>query len=207
MKKIDIIQLVGIYIILTSLSYAFYIVFVAVGANEEIASSLLSWTSTMFATIALLYTFNSWREQKGSEVIANEAKDLIKDITQNISILGDIIYEYSNLTIKNENVISNLLNCKKLELEIHRKIYFIENTIVFYDLDKLYKDFDYKNSSIIDNLEFRINKNDFKEYERYRPLLIEKYIALCKLSDDLIKKLSIYSLYQRPIKFKNNKSA
>ena len=49
MKKIDIIQLVGIYIILTSLSYAFYIVFVAVGANEEIASSLLSWTSTMFA--------------------------------------------------------------------------------------------------------------------------------------------------------------
>ena len=104
MKKIDIIQLVGIYIILTSLSYAFYIVFVAVGANEEIASSLLSWTSTMFATIALLYTFNSWREQKGSEVIANEAKDLIKDITQNISILGDIIYEYSNLTIKNEKI-------------------------------------------------------------------------------------------------------
>ena len=64
MKKIDIIQLVGIYIILTSLSYAFYIVLVAVGANEAIASSLLSWTSTMFATIALLYTFNSWREQK-----------------------------------------------------------------------------------------------------------------------------------------------
>lgn len=143
-----------------------------------------------------------WKDQKGSEVIANETKELIKDITQSISLLGNIIYDDTNSTIKNENIISNFLNIKRLDLEIHRKIYFIENTIIFYNLDKIYKDFNILNSSIIDSLGYRIDNNDFKEYERYRPLLEEKYIKLCDLSDNLIIKLSPLSLYREEIKFK-----
>lgn len=93
MKKVDLIQLVGIYIILTALSYAFYIVLVAVCANDAVASALLSWTATMFATISLLYTFNSWREQKGSEVLSSLCKEsYIKLNNLNKKIIDDYVY-------------------------------------------------------------------------------------------------------------------
>ena len=75
MKKDDIANLVGIYIVLLGLSYCFYLIVVIVKGNDAVASALLSWSATIFATIALLYTFNSWREQKGSDVLSRLAEE------------------------------------------------------------------------------------------------------------------------------------
>lgn len=99
MKLVDIIQLVSIYIILTTISYAFYLVFIAVNADDAVASSLLSWSATMFATVALLYTFNRWRDQKGSDVLSSISIDLYKNLEE----FNKIYYEYIESHIDNLN--------------------------------------------------------------------------------------------------------
>ncbi|MHA3099195.1 hypothetical protein [Acinetobacter brisouii] len=68
--------LIIIYLALVTLSIALYALIQIFVDDKATASSLLGWTATLFATIALLYTFNSWRNQKASDVIANEAKHI-----------------------------------------------------------------------------------------------------------------------------------
>ncbi len=72
----SITTLVIIYLGLVTVSVAIYALIQVYVEEKELAASLLSWTATIFATIALIYTFNSWRNQKASEVIANEAKTI-----------------------------------------------------------------------------------------------------------------------------------
>lgn len=59
-----ITTLVIIYLALVTISIALYALIQIYVDDKSTASNLLSWTATLFATIALLYTFNSWREQK-----------------------------------------------------------------------------------------------------------------------------------------------
>ena len=82
-------------------------VFVAVGANDAIASSLLSWSATMFATIALLFTFYNWRKQKESEVIANEAKNILYDINIYNTLIGKMT-SYLSCVIKDNDSIEEI---------------------------------------------------------------------------------------------------
>lgn len=72
------------------MSYALYLLFVVVGANDAIASSLLSWSATMFATVALLFTFNTWREQKASDVLSS----LCKEYYLNLNTLNKEIKDF-----------------------------------------------------------------------------------------------------------------
>lgn len=85
-KKSDhfAITLTTIYLTLVSLSVALYALiktFIHDSDSQGMAVDLLSWSATLFATIALLYTFNSWRSQKELEVIASESKNIIKLIS------------------------------------------------------------------------------------------------------------------------------
>jgi hypothetical protein len=171
------------------------------GAIGSIAGAIATFTGAGVA----LYISRQWREQKASEIIAKDSKDLIENIIKNISTLGEIIYKDTSSIIRNENVINSFLICKKLDLEIHSKIYSIDNLIIIDNLDNLdnlYKSFNDQNLSILDNLEFRIEKDDFKEYERYRPLLIEKHKALTKIGEEIMNKLSLYSIHQENLKLK-----
>ena len=96
MKKADVANLVGIYTVLLGLSYCFYLIIVIVKGNDAVSSALLSWSATMFATIALLYTFNSWRDQKGSEVLSKLSEQSFYDLI-NLEKLHDNFYEkYTN---------------------------------------------------------------------------------------------------------------
>ncbi|OCR45461.1 hypothetical protein A4220_02825 [Acinetobacter pittii] len=68
--------LIIIYLALVAVSIALYALIQIFVDDKSTASNLLGWSATIFATIALLYTFNSWRNQKASDVIANEAKNV-----------------------------------------------------------------------------------------------------------------------------------
>ncbi|WP_228278674.1 hypothetical protein [Acinetobacter indicus] len=75
-KQIEpITTLVIIYLALVTISIALYALIQIYVDDKSTASNLLSWTATLFATIALLYTFNSWREQKGSDVLSRLAEE------------------------------------------------------------------------------------------------------------------------------------
>ncbi|MFP5085606.1 hypothetical protein [Acinetobacter pittii] len=68
--------LIIIYLALVAVSIALYSLIQIFIDDKSTASNLLGWSATLFATIALLYTFNSWRNQKASDVIASEAKNI-----------------------------------------------------------------------------------------------------------------------------------
>lgn len=74
------------------MSYALYISFICVGADNDVASSLLSWSATMFATVAFLFTFNTWREQKAIDVLSS----LCKEYYLNLNILNKEIQDFYN---------------------------------------------------------------------------------------------------------------
>lgn len=198
MDKKSIVKLVGIYIILLGLSYAFYIVLVAVKANDSIASSLLSWTATMFATIALLYTFYSWRNQKETEVIATEAKNLSLNI---IAFKQNYIKVYNYFTFTDDdNFCKGKAELKKLKIEAfsirNQIIYFCilsstkeDLSIKILDEIILYMDDKSQQSNWIDRVD-----NDYHK----------SFDETSKNIQDIIISLSYYSLYKFNIsKFKN----
>ena len=73
--------LIIIYLALVAVSIAFYALIQLFVDDKSTASNLLGWTATLFATIALLYTFNTWREQKGSEALSKFSENLYLELS------------------------------------------------------------------------------------------------------------------------------
>ncbi|WP_018677743.1 hypothetical protein [Acinetobacter tjernbergiae] len=72
--------LIIIYLALVAVSIALYALIQIFVDDKSTASNLLGWSATLFATIALLYTFNTWREQKGSEALSKLSENLYSDL-------------------------------------------------------------------------------------------------------------------------------
>ena len=82
--------LIIIYLALVAVSIALYALIQIFVEDESTASSLLGWSATLFATIALLYTFNTWRDQKGSEALSKLSENLYLE-------LSDLNKKFNNL--------------------------------------------------------------------------------------------------------------
>lgn len=107
------VTLTIIYLALVAVSLAIYSLInqYVSNQNQSIIVGLLGWSATLFATIALLYTFNSWREQKSLEVIAIEAKSIINELNKSSKLSEDLFYSFmqNNLDLYDSNK-SNLYN-------------------------------------------------------------------------------------------------
>lgn len=146
-----ITTLVIIYLGLITVSIALYALIQIYVDDKATASNLLSWTATLFATIALLYTFNSWREQKGSEVSSNISTKIYISFDKVTTMIQDL-----------DVLIYTLID--ELKEEDKSKIYDI--------FDKLVKISD-KNSEIFSLIDIIIDyksnltlKNEVEEYEK-----------------------------------------
>lgn len=173
MKKADVANLVGIYTVLLGLSYCFYLIIVIVKGNDAVSSALLSWSATMFATIALLYTFNSWRDQKVSEILSNEAKDTILVMIK-IEKLNNKIANLLSTSNPNNNEIDNLITQYSIQC------------------NDLIEKYDFLKELIKDNNEL---ENIFNKFERTRVHLICKYTRLLENKRNYDRKI-ILSLAQ-----------
>lgn len=173
MKKADVANLVGIYTVLLGLSYCFYLIIVIVKGNDAVSSALLSWSATMFATIALLYTFNSWRDQKVSEILSNEAKDTILVMIK-IEKLNNKIANLLSTSNPNNNEIDNLITQYNIQC------------------NDLIEKYDFLKELIKDNNEL---ENIFNKFERTRVYLICKYTRLLENKRNYDRKI-ILSLAQ-----------
>lgn len=89
-QKHPIFTLFIIYLALLAVSIALYsliTLFIADKTQQSTAANLISWSATLFGTVALLYTFQSWRQQKGSEVMSSLCQELyikLNDLNQAI---------------------------------------------------------------------------------------------------------------------------
>ncbi|MEB5929515.1 hypothetical protein [Acinetobacter schindleri] len=124
MKKSEnlIATLLAIYGILCAISIALYALIQMFVCDKPTATNLLIWSGTMFAPIAVLMTYTNWREQKGSELIAAQAKDLIIYLkeykSQTNKLLALVLNNYLN-DLDNE-VIKKFLGPKIEPCEIRR---------------------------------------------------------------------------------------
>jgi len=112
-----ITTLIIIYLALIAISIALYALIQIYVDEKELASSLLGWTATMFATIALLYTFNSWKHQRKMEELSILAKEIYKDFTfsySNIHQINGIVWD---LLEKDEDTINYIKNYTEEELQ------------------------------------------------------------------------------------------
>lgn len=95
MKKIDkqlspALTLGVIYLSLVLISIFLYILIQTFFSDTSTASNLMNWSATIFATIALLYTFNGWKAQKQREEIALLAQKVFNDLELNSQLYFDI---------------------------------------------------------------------------------------------------------------------
>lgn len=63
------------YAIILTLCIAIYAIFQLLEVDLTLATNLLLWSAAIFAPIAVLMTYTSWREQKGSEILSSMSKD------------------------------------------------------------------------------------------------------------------------------------
>jgi glutaredoxin len=154
------ITLTIIYLALVSSCLAIYhliVKFISDPDQQAMFANLLAWSSTLFATIALLYTFKEWRTQKASDVIANRSEKLWDELDKleniynydklrNLDKIKDwdefIIYSNTDLKCDFKNSVNKLYK----EIQIH--IEFIEDHDKNEELIKLLKELKSKLSGI-----------------------------------------------------------
>lgn len=80
MKKSEnlVATLLAVYAIILTLCIAIYAIFKLLDVNITLATNLLIWSATIFAPIAVLMTYTSWKEQKSAETIAYQSNDVFK---------------------------------------------------------------------------------------------------------------------------------
>ncbi|MBE9400447.1 hypothetical protein IQR32_03655 [Acinetobacter albensis] len=161
-------------------------------AITPIFSGILA--SAVAATTAL-YISNKWKSQKGGEVVANEAKQTIKDLLEIINIS----YHMNSYSASPEMIAEKYARFVILSEQILRSSLFINECIV------------------IDNLNFKLNEfneicwavkgiglesDPVRNHNEFKNKLAGKVGYIGSLGMSLVKILRPYSVYQKDFKFK-----
>lgn len=149
--------------------------------------------ASSIAALTALYISNKWNKQKGGEVIANEAKQVIKDtleLIKTINLIDHSHYKIVDVELEYENFLktydSVVTNCS-----------YIDNSII-----------DVKLSYALDDL----SENTFSFKEKFRDLKIKpgssdlsnSIEVFSESAIKLVDLLTPYSNYRKKCKFKNN---
>lgn len=165
-------------------------------------SAVAGFTSaiaTFFGGGAVVWVYQQWKNQKGSEVIANEAKDVLIDIKELKAIFLQLIgyrYKYES----EEAVAINISKLTTLSTSTIKKLMFISESIE--DLDKI--NTISQSIALLQSVYKQIGKIIFSDEEGALELMLtlleglekndETKNALSALDalDEVIKKISIY---------------
>lgn len=153
------ITLTIIYLSLVSLCIAIYtliIFFIKDKDHQGMAVDLLSWSATLFATIALLYTFQSWRQQKGSEVMSSLCQKVysnLNDLDQGIKDTELKIGNYP-LLCKSDNPAQELWEMINNQVTKFNDIQRGINVIQGYEYIEEFKDFHMRINDLIQDYQY-----------------------------------------------------
>lgn len=171
----------------------------------ETTGIYLGVISTIISPLLVsIYIYKKWHDQKGNEVIANEAKEAYKELLSNLFETTVIIshIEINNIT---KIDIENFINLRNSSNELLKKLLLIDSCIVIENFATDINKFEKNNTEILKKLNtivFEDNSNNcnfttiIKQLE-YR----EKINRECCMN--LIRQLQPYTLFRRNIIFKN----
>lgn len=190
--------LVIIYFALVAVSIALYsLIQIFFKADTSTASSLLGWTATMFATIALLYTFNAWKNQKKMEELSILAKEIYKDFHSNFSRIHKINGIVWDLLEKDEDQIRFIKGYTEQELN---ELFKIESEDKLYEFSQIIDDENLSND-IVDFIGrtgglmmiLMMYKNDL--YSKYSILTIENNEDILERFNSIDKRIKSMSYF------------
>jgi len=99
-KQNLVVTLTIIYLALLALCLGLYAILQLYVQDKGTATNLMIWSATLFPSIALIYTFNFWREQKGSEVLSRLAEESFFKLTNAAKIHEQIDEDYRETLLK-----------------------------------------------------------------------------------------------------------
>ena len=160
---------------------------------------ILDIGATLFTAFVALWIYKSWREQKGSEVVANEANQLSKDLLSKIHntevLISKIIKHDSNIDL------SHLTLLEIGYTDTLRRMLFIHTCIVINDFDDDIERFQSSNEELIKEIcnviELKKNSTILKVENHKKILSIKKYNTECIMK--IIKKLQPYTVFKNKI--------
>jgi hypothetical protein len=195
--------LIIVYLALLTLCIALYALIQIYVDDKGTATNLMIWSATLFPSIALLYTFNSWRDQKGSEIIANEANEIVK----NLSVLHENI-RYIRIHSQNKNdALFMLKDIERLSNKNKRELLFLKASIIDEDLENFLDIFLKHERNLLIKIEYYLRVhtiNDFLD-EMIQDERLEELRLYTYYLDNLIIVVRPYSLYQNPVFLKKHK--
>ena len=145
-----------------------------------LAADWLSAIATIGGTFAAIFIFFQWKKQKASEVIANEAKEILADIYENLKLITNLTESFGSG--KPENLQQHLTN---------------------YQIDKIYID----NKEILKRITLlsRLNKDD--RLNEITKVYIESHTHLLnfykKEGSDYLKIIEIHNKHVQSFKALN----
>jgi len=160
-----------------------------------IFASLLSAAATFIGAGVALWIFFQWKNQKGSEVIANEAKGLFKNIENAKTTFSIVFSDILKMAMHEKNPVDfpeeHFINFRTANLEIIKSLELIKFKNTDQETLNIIKEFiaDYKFIAKFYHQNEPINLTDFFNAE-------EKYKATL---DNLKYDLYQYSLYKKTI--------
>lgn len=212
--------LIIIYLALLTISIALYALIQIYVDDKGTATNLMIWSATLFPTIALLYTFNTWRKQKGSEVLSKLSEILFFEIKDFFDISEKIMEEHrddilnkvlNNIEIPKSKSETELTNNLDLQFNnIIHKVYLIYKYTNNDDIKKYVNEFNvsyieyttfrkniYFGMKIIERTEttlrsIAIDKNNKDDYLNHRDELSKLYVNLNKSASNLSEEIFKY---------------
>lgn len=152
----------------------------------------------LITPIVAIFIFRKWRKQKGSEVIANESKEAIKDLLELSVINQNIVFEGSKNKAELESKLSKF---KEVSEKAHRAMLFINTDQKVVKLGQLLPDYFIYKESVYHPMKSVISSSDEMQIVEFMQLEATKQNAL-RLNEcitNLINVLHPYSVYKKTI--------
>lgn len=152
----------------------------------------------LITPIVAIYIFKKWKKQKGSEVIANESKEAIKDLLELSVINTNIVFGGSKSKTELE---SKLLKFKEIAEKSHRAMLFLTTDQDIDKLDLLLPNYYQYTESIYHSINNVVACSNDMQVLQFMQLEMTKQNTL-RLNECINKLISIlypYSVYKKTI--------
>ncbi|MDO6643820.1 MULTISPECIES: hypothetical protein [Acinetobacter] len=148
--------------------------------------------------IVAICIFKKWKKQKGSEVIANESKEAIKDLLELSVINLNIVYEGSKSKTELESKLSRF---KEVSEKAHRAMLFLNTDQNVVKLGQLLPEYFINKESVYHPIKNVVGCSDEMQIVEFIQLEGTKQntLRLNKCIDKLITILYPYSIYKKTI--------
>jgi len=173
--------------------------------NWELASKFIPLVTGIITIGVAGFVYHVWHKQKGKEVIANEAKEAIKELLELLNIHMKLINKI-RISCDIDVTVHEKIN-EKME-SLYRKLYFIESCMEIENLNEYITKsqiFIKKIDETIDTLHNykKVNSADMAiEREKYISILIEYSGSYYNYSDLILDTIKPYALYKKKYNFR-----